>query len=57
MAALLYVLPHPTRISLTLGLTILGGIVYFAVLAVIDWETRELIRSAISEVKSRLGRT
>jgi len=57
MAALLYVLPHPTRISLTLGLTILAGIVYFAILAVIDWETRELIRSILSEVKSKLGRT
>ena len=57
MAALLYVLPHPTRILLTLGLTILAGIVYFAILAVIDWETRELIKSIVSEVKSRLGTT
>jgi len=40
-----------------LGLTILAGIVYFAILAAIDWETRELIRSIITEVKSRLGRT
>ncbi len=57
MATLLYIIPHPTRLLLTLGLTILGGIVYFAILAVIDWETRELIKSIISEVKSRLGRT
>jgi len=57
MAALLYVIPNPTRLLLTVGLTLLGGIVYFAVLAVIDWETRELIRSVMSEVKSRLGRT
>ena len=57
MATLLYTIPHPTRILLTLGLTILAGIVYFAILAVIDWETRELIRSIMSEVKSRLGRT
>ena len=57
MAALLYVIPHPTRLLLTIGLTIIGGIVYFAVLAVIDWETRELIRSVVSEVKSWLGRT
>jgi len=56
MATLLYIIPHPTRLLLTVGLTVLGGIVYFAILAVIDWETRELIRSIISEVKSRLGR-
>ena len=57
MATLLYILPHPTRLLLTVGLTIVGGIVYFIILAVIDWETRELVRSVISEVKSRLGRT
>jgi len=57
MAALLYVIPNPNRLLLTVGLTILGGFVYFAVLAVIDWETRELIRSVMNEVKSRLGRT
>jgi len=57
MAALLYIIPHPTRLLLTLGLTILAGIVYFAILAVIDWETRELVRSVMSEVKSWLGRT
>jgi O-antigen/teichoic acid export membrane protein len=55
MAALLYIIPHPTRLLLTVGLTILGGIVYFAVLAVIDWETRELIKSVMSEVKSWRG--
>jgi O-antigen/teichoic acid export membrane protein len=57
MAALLYVIPNPTRLLLTVGLTLLGGIVYFAVLAVIDWETRELIRAVMSEVKSWLGGT
>jgi len=57
MATPLYIIPHPTRLSLIVGLTILGGIVYFATLAVIDWDTRELIKSIINEGKSRLGRT
>jgi O-antigen/teichoic acid export membrane protein len=57
MAALLYVIPSPTRLLLTVGLTVVGGVVYFAVLAVIDWEAKELIRSVIGEVKSWLGRT
>ena len=57
MATLLYIIPHPTRLLLTLGLTVLGGIVYFAILAIIDRETRELVRSIMSEVKFRLGRT
>ena len=57
MAVPLYIIPHPTRLSLTVGLTILGGIVYFATLTVIDWDTRELIKSIMCEVKSMLGRT
>jgi len=57
MATPFYIIPHPTTLLLTVGLTVLGGIVYFAILAVIDWETRGLIRSVISEVKLRLGRT
>ena len=54
MVAPLLVIPHPTRLLLTLGLTVLGGIVYFATLATIDQETRELIKSILNEAKSTL---
>jgi O-antigen/teichoic acid export membrane protein len=54
MAAPLLVIPHPTRLLLTAGLTFLGGIIYFAILATIDQETRELIKSILNEAKSTL---
>jgi len=54
MALPLLVVPHPTRLSPTIGLIIIGGIIYFAVLATIDRETRGLIKSIISETKSKL---
>jgi len=54
MATPLLVIPHPTRLSLTVGLTALGGIIYFATLATIDQETRELTKSILNETKSKL---
>ena len=54
MATPLLVIPHPTRLLLTVGLTVLGGIIYFAILATIDQETRELIKSILNEAKSTL---
>ena len=57
MVGLLIVVPHPSKISSTLILTGVGGIMYFAVLTAIDMETRELVGSVLGEVKSRLGRT
>ena len=57
MAVLLVVAPHPSGISSTLILTGVGGIVYFAILAAFDSETRELIGLVLGEVKSRLGGT
>jgi len=54
MVAPLLVIPHPTRLSLTLGFTILGGIIYFAILATIDQETRELTKLILNETKSKL---
>jgi O-antigen/teichoic acid export membrane protein len=54
MAAPLLVISHPTRLLLTVGLTVLGGIIYFAILATIDQETRELTKSVLNEVKSKL---
>jgi O-antigen/teichoic acid export membrane protein len=54
MAAPLLVIPHPTRLSLTAGLTVLGGIIYFVIIATIDQEARELIKSILNETKSKL---
>jgi O-antigen/teichoic acid export membrane protein len=57
MAAFLFAVPHPERLTSTIALTILGGTIYFATLATIDQETRELIRLIIAEVKSKQPRT
>jgi len=54
MGALLYVIPHPTRISLTVGMTVFGGIVYLALLMLIDKEARGLIFITWQEVKSKI---
>jgi O-antigen/teichoic acid export membrane protein len=54
MAAPLLIIPHPTRLLLTLGFTVLGGIIYFAILATIDHDARELIESVLNEAKSKL---
>lgn len=52
MATVLYVLPRQTRISFTLGITAAGGIIYLAVLIMIDEEARSLIKSIWLEIKS-----
>lgn len=54
MAIFLYVIPHPTRIYLTLSITALGGIVYFALLMAIDKESRTLAQSAWQKIKIKL---
>lgn len=50
MTMALLVLPHPTRISLTFALTLLGGIIYLAILLPIDKEARTLTNSIIQEM-------
>ncbi|UCG44593.1 MAG: hypothetical protein JSV58_04085 [Candidatus Bathyarchaeota archaeon] len=55
MATLLILIPHPSRISSTLILTGIGGLVYIAVLAIFDKDIREMGESVLSEVKSRLA--
>jgi O-antigen/teichoic acid export membrane protein len=50
MALLLYVLPHPTRLTVTVALTLIGGCVYFIILAIIDSESRAVIKDAIKEL-------
>jgi len=50
MTMALLVLPHPTRLSLTLALTLLGGIIYLAVLLPMDKEARDLANSITQEM-------
>jgi O-antigen/teichoic acid export membrane protein len=47
----LYWIPHPTKLLLTLGTAALGGILYIALLTAIDKEARNLIKSIIQEIK------
>jgi len=49
MAALLFVIPHPTRIIYTLAVTLLGGAVYILILLPTDREARSLAKSIIQE--------
>jgi|GEM_PF-3897095 len=54
MATVLFTIPPPTRIYLTLIATATGGMVYLAVLIVIDKEARLLIQSIWQEIKCRV---
>jgi O-antigen/teichoic acid export membrane protein len=45
------IIPHPTRLSVILGMTAIGAIIYFVLLTAIDKEARELIRSIWQEIK------
>jgi O-antigen/teichoic acid export membrane protein len=45
------IIPHPTRLSVILGMTVIGAVIYFALLSAIDKETRKLIRSIWQEIK------
>jgi O-antigen/teichoic acid export membrane protein len=47
------IIPHPTRLSVILGMTAMGAAIYFALLSAIDREARELIRSIWEEVRFR----
>jgi hypothetical protein len=51
MGLTLYLTPHPTRFALVLATCVLGGIIYLALLTVIDKEARTLIKSILREVK------
>lgn len=53
MGLVLYLIPHPTRVYLTLAVTALGGIIYFALLTAIDMEARMLIKLIWRGVKLR----
>jgi hypothetical protein len=47
---LLYLLPFSTSIAITLAWTAIGGLVYLAVLMVIDKETRNLPKAILGEI-------
>lgn len=51
MATILYIIPHPTKISSTLTITAVGAITYLGLLAAIDKETRTLITAIWREIK------
>ncbi len=54
MATVLFTIPPPIRIYLTLMVTAAGGIVYLALLMAIDKEARLMIQSIWQEIKCRV---
>lgn len=54
MVSALFIIPHPTRIYLTLIATAIGGIIYLALLMVIDKEARLLVHSIWQEIKFKV---
>ena len=54
MATVLFIIPHPTRIYLTLVATAIGGIIYLTLLMVIDKEARSLVHSIWQEIKFKV---
>jgi len=54
MSTILFIIPHPTRIYLTLIATAIGGIIYLALLMSIDKEARLLANSVWQEIKFKV---
>jgi hypothetical protein len=50
---LLYFLPFSTNIAITLAWTAIGGLVYLAILMLIDKETRNLPRAILGEIRGK----
>jgi hypothetical protein len=55
MTTAFYLLPHPTRILFTLGMTAFGGIIYFTSLMAIDKEARTLVLTIWEEIKRKVS--
>lgn len=53
MGGILYLIPHPTRILLTVAETAVGGIIYLVLLMAIDKETRRLPKDLIQEFRNK----
>jgi len=47
MGVFMYVIPHPMKITTTLGMTAVGALIYIGLLAAVDLETRMLIKSIL----------
>lgn len=56
MAIVLRLVPHPKTITLTLALTVLGGLIYLAILLVIDREAKILASAIIKGTKNKIWR-
>lgn len=54
MTTVLFIIPHPTRIHLTLIATAIGGIIYLALLMMIDKESRLLVHSIWQEIEFKV---
>jgi hypothetical protein len=55
MALVLFLFPHQEKLSLTLGITAFGLILYFGLLMVIDKETRTLASTIWQEIRFKIG--
>jgi hypothetical protein len=55
MGLILYVIPHPTRLALILATGVVGGILYLALLSIIDKDARRLIKSILQEIRSQFS--
>ncbi len=53
MTMVLLVIPHPTKLSQVVALTLLGAATYLAVVTLIDKETKSLLDSIIREMRAR----
>jgi O-antigen/teichoic acid export membrane protein len=54
MASILFLIPHPTRLLFTLGITAAGAILYLTVLIAIDKEARALANYMWQEIKFKI---
>lgn len=54
MMFVLFLIPHPTRLSSTLGITAAGAVLYLAVLILIDKEAKTLANDVWQEIKFRI---
>jgi len=54
MATILFILPHPTRLSTTLSIVVMGTVLYFILLIAIDKEARALFNLIWKEIKLKV---
>lgn len=55
MGVFLFLVPHPKRITLTVAVTVLGGLIYLTVTYFADNYVRDLLSDVLNEVKWTLG--